>query len=352
MLRISDLAIYKYNRSFSKDYRRLPLFELCRWVWFSFTVIFSIPIRKVSGATVVCLYSSQNQWRALNNKFPEYLRLNIFNDRNDASNFKARFFFLFLVCSLLGPPLLLLSAFYALFPRYSFYLSAVCLYCALYASLFRLGGNLKLVVSNDHAYYFRALINSNKDVSYVQHGAIGRNFPPLDSFSKVYLDNRFSLKRYPEPCTRVEVICGVEVATPSHRGLTFNDGFILIFMNNQRCQKQLAELVSKVRDAYPNPIQVRLHPSIEAIDLDLKVDVIRARELPLERHILGAHFCIAGASTVVIDCARMCVPVFYYPLDDYGDMYGFLEHRIVERLSFVSDISLQTPSSVLERLNE
>ncbi len=352
LLRISDLSIYKDNITFNKDYRRVPLLDCFRWMFFSIKVILTFNQNYLGESSTITFYSTENQRRALNRYFEGNIKLNIFNNRCDASNFKSRFVMVFIGCLLLSPIFFLLSLAYFGSKRYAYYISVLLLYIVLFISFLKLKNKSKLVVSNDHTYFFRALINSNDRVIYVQHGAIGQSFPPLDSFERVYLDNKFSLKRYPIPKSNVQVICGRESVIRQPKERLLEDAYILIFINNLRCFDKLEELLVLIKSSFSNEIQVRLHPSIESIDIDKNIRVFRAADLPLKKHIEGAFFCISGTSTVVIDCARLSTPIFYYELDDYGDAYGFQEHCLIQNFSSAEKLNFERASKIVEILND
>ena len=74
--------------------------------------------------------------------------------------------------------------------------------------------------------------------------------------------------------------------------------------------------------------------------------------MPLKKHIEGAFFCISGTSTVVIDCARLSTPIFYYELDDYGDAYGFQEHCLIQNFSSAEKLNFERASKIVEILND
>ena len=176
--------------------------------------------------------------------------------------------------------------------------------------------------------------------SYVQHGFVNKNFPPLSfdfyfsygtfSSSQYNLDNRF------KNCKIFN--CGKVIEFKSFKKVNNVIGISLNTLDNE---KKILELILHLLTKYKFSILIRPHPRSRLSKFFLE----KLRNLNIEidqsdtilKYFQKITFNISSESSIHVDSLFYDIPSLYYPLsgiEKYFDYYGFLKSNLIEMYDF------------------
>lgn len=339
----NDLLIYLKNKDFYSSRERFYLKEYSRWVYYFARSLFFLKFNFKTQR--IAFYSSKNQLDALNKVSSEWNEsLKIFTNFNDCAKFP--------IFSLISLFLLFLFLPVIILPKKNSYFYTI----KIIGNILLIGFTLELkfrknveevFIANDHLFYFRSIVrscnNQNIKITYIQHGCIGKYFPNLDSFSRVYLDGPFSKSRYDiKDKSKIIYIKNNFKECSEVKFKNKIKKYILVCLNSEKEINNLDCLISFLEKSLPNhQIKFRLHKYLNANQFKnnySKYVVTNIYDESIETAFKKAICCIAGNSSVLIDAMSSgTVPIYFYSHGTY-DYYGFVKSGIVKEIKKTSDL--------------
>lgn len=171
--------------------------------------------------------------------------------------------------------------------------------------------------ANDHSFLLRSLAEAffifGKNVSYVQHGPVGKHFPPLSCYKICYLDGKNTLSIYRE-------ISNFNSDITTH---LVGPVRLLSMASELQCEEKFIGVLPSLRDEPINvensikeivnktdlSIWVKLHPRDTADRYSSFVKNKLHKSDSIEIFLAQCHCVISGASGSIIDAAYLGVPV-------------------------------------------
>lgn len=342
-----ELKVYFESDDFKNNHmREIAGLESLRWLFFSIGAVLASLFCTRETKKIVRISSSKNQSRsmqeALGHDFHEY---RMFSTVRDGASFSEFY------CNLLAKLPEIISR--IAFSRCSPADEVVALFETMTGSwrvLFEKNSIERVEISNDHLFYFRALVTaaavSGVEVVYVQHGQVTKNFPHLRHFSRIYLWDKMSLEMYGEDTVQPGSVCFYKASRKEIAPLV-EPLKVLVCINSPADIQALKRVLDEaVRNDSIEDITVRYHVYVSSNDLQftLSYDNVKlesAHGVQFSQAIRGYDLCVGGNSSVLGESIREGVPAAYFHFSGEHDYYSMLKQRQVPEILSLDFFSIE-----------